>query len=184
MKRILKAFFVIALLFCLPSFIKAQDVPPSLAKVAEALECPKQGKLSGWQRERGTPLAPSKDVLIEMYSSAGRRVKVSILYQPSEAEAQEVFRRFVSGERTTKIENVGDEACAWGYSDNIAMRKGKLTIYISASSDIGDLLEELDDRERFGLSRTEAVALNKSFARSIDAILSDPAGACRPLQRF
>jgi hypothetical protein len=58
----------------------AQDVPLPLARVAKALECARQESISGWKVERVKPIAGSENVLIEIYVSAGRRAKVSIIY--------------------------------------------------------------------------------------------------------
>ena len=177
------SFIAILLLNILPS-VRAQDVPPSLVKVAKALECPRQENTSGWKRERVKPIAGSDNVLIEMYVSGGRRVKVSIIYHRSESEAVETMIRGASENSAKAIENLGDEAYSWGYSDAIALRKGNLTVYVSATSNIDSLLPALDESERSNLRRTEEVTLNKNFARMVSNILSNLERACQPLERY
>lgn len=105
-------------------------------------------------------------------------MKVSILHYQSEAAAVESMQRFASNGAVKKILGLSDEAYAWGYSDEIAMRKGNLTVFVSAISDIDALLPAIENDEKFALRRTEEAALNKNFGRIIAAVLANPAAAC------
>jgi hypothetical protein len=184
MRRSLLALLVVLLLSSISPSVGAQEVPPQLTKVVEALECVRKEQMSGWSRERVPPITSSENVLIEMWVSGGRRVKVSILPYQSEAAAIESMQRFVATETVKKVQGLGDEAYAWGYSDEIALRKGSFTVFVSAISDIDRLLLMVEEAERSGLRRTEQIALNKNFARMMSAILANPAGACGLYQRF
>jgi len=161
----------------------AQDLPSPLARVAKALECARQESTSGWKVERVKPIAGSENVLIEIYVSAGRRAKVSIIYNRSEAEAIVKMKRGAAGNSAKAIQELGDGAYSWGYSEAIAFRKGNLTVYVSAVSDIDSLLPALGDTERTNLRRIEEIAINKSFARSVASFLSNLDKACQTMER-
>jgi hypothetical protein len=182
MKRALLALSL--LLLSIPTGISAHDVPPALSKVSEALDCLKKEGMPGWTRERVQPIDASKGVLVDVWVSGGRRVKVSILYYESEAAAVESMQRLASGGSAKKVLGLGDEAYSFGYGDDIALRKGNLTAFVSAISDIDVLLPALDSDEKSELRRVEQAALNKNFARILANVLTNPAAACVPNQRF
>lgn len=173
-EKMVKLFFLTALLLSASLTVKTQGLVPQLARVAEALECPGQdNRPLGWTRERIPPVLESPDVLIEVYRSGGRGVKVSILYHQSEAEAIKALAKFFSTDKPNrKIPNLGDEAYAWGMSDNIAIRKDNFTVFISAGSDIDSLLTEIEESEVRMLKRAEVTAINKNFARKMVKVLS------------
>jgi hypothetical protein len=175
MKAAARLSFIVFLLSA-PLIVRAQNAPLQLADVAKALECQDQNHLSGWKREQVEPFGGSKNVLVNMYVSGGRRVKVSIVYYQSDAEASKVM---ASHKPARKIQSFGDEAIVWGYSDTITMRKNNLLISVSAISDIDRLLTEVDQTESSTLNRTEEVLLNKNFARLMDKTLSNLSEACR-----
>src|SRR6185295_11167632 len=91
-KTALISFVATALLTALP-IMKAQSISPALAKVAKAVECSRQESQFEWAAERVKPITGSENVLIEMYVSAGRRVKVSIVSNASESEAIQGMKR-------------------------------------------------------------------------------------------
>lgn len=183
MKTFAQLTLIVAVSLSVLPVVRAQDVPSPLARVAKALECSRQESTSGWKVERGKPIAGSENVLIEMYVSAGRRVKVSIIYNRSESEAIVTMKRGAAGNSAKAIQDLGDEAYSWGYSDAIAFRKGNLTVYVSAISDIDSLLPALDDSERTNLRRIEEIAINKSLARIVASILSNLDKACQTMER-
>ena len=164
----------------------AEDVPPprALVKVSEALDCAKGLSMEGWTRERVRPIDGSEGALVDVWSSAGRRVKVSVLYHRSEADAVESLKRLASGGMAKKIPGLADEAYSHGYADEIALRKGNITAFVSAVSDIDRLLPALEGDEGSALRRSEQVALNKNFARIMATILNDPSAPCRSETRF
>jgi hypothetical protein len=175
MKAAARLSFIVLLLSA--SLIgRAQNASIQLADVAKALECQDQKHSSGWKREQVEPFGGSKNVLVNMYVSGGRRVKVSIVNYQSDAEASKVM---ASHKPARKIQNLGDEAIAWGYSDSITIRKSNLLISVSAISDIERLLPEIDQTESSTLNRTEETLLNKNFARMMDKTLSNLSEACR-----
>jgi hypothetical protein len=184
MKRITQLAVIVGLFLAAFSNDKAQNGALQLAKVAKALECLQQDNRSGWKRERVKPITGSEGVLIYMYVSSGRRVKVSITYYPSDLAATNVLQNFASGTPTKNIPNIGDEAYAWGSSDEIAVRKSNLTVFVSSITDIDSLLPLLDQGEKSSLRRTEEVALNKNFATMMANVLSNVDAACQPMERI
>jgi hypothetical protein len=178
-----RLFFVWTLLAIQSSSMQAGGMSPLLSKIAQALECSQKESNPGWKLERAEPITPNENVLIEMFVSGGRRVKVSILEHKSEAAAIETMKRGAADNSAKALLKLGDEAYTWGYSDAIAFRKGNLTVYVSAVSDIDALLPMLDQSERESLRRSEEVAINKSLARTIANVLSALDQACQPMDR-
>ena len=133
----------------------------------------------GWVRERVKPIDGSKNVLVDVWASAGRRVKVSVLYYDSEAAAAESMRRLAAGGSVRKVPGLGDEAYASGYGDQIALRRGNFTAFVSAVTDIDLLLPAVEGKERSELKRAEEIALNENFAKIMSNVLADPPATCR-----
>lgn len=156
----------------------AQEIPAPAAKVIEELECKMQKAMPGWTRERVEPFSKTERVLVAVWSNCGRRVKVSVNYAPSEAEAARGLRRPTQAEGKV-MEGLGDEAYAWGHDDTIGMRKGNLVFSISTASLTS--LPGVDAGESSALLRAEAAALNKGFARLISSFLSNPNVKCGEL---
>lgn len=177
MKRaLLKCSLPLMILLGSSSNGRAQEsLSPQLSKIAQTIEGAAKESLPEWRFERGTPMLGSTNVLIEFAVSCGRSVKVSVLPFASDAEARQAVHGFARSSATkTELRGIGDEAYAWGYSDAIAFRKGTLAVFVSAASDIDRLVLSLNQAERETLKRNEEVALNKSFARIIAAVLSAP----------
>lgn len=160
----------------------AQEVPAPVAKAIGELECKMQSSLPGWKRERVEPFSKTERVVIDDWSNCGRRVRVAISYAASEAEAIKGLRRPTATEGRA-VPGLGDEAFAWGYSDNIGMRKGSLTFSVSAASLLS--MPGIDAGESSALERADEVALNKGFARLISNFLSQSDMKCgEPSERF
>src|SRR5688572_16570080 len=154
-------FFVLVLSTVPSSGLQSGGMSPLLSKIAQALECYEKQTGTRWKIERIEPIKWSENVLIKMFVSGSRRVKVSIIEYKSAAEAIEAMKPGAAGKSAKPITNLGDEAYSWGYSDIISFRKGTLTVHVSAHSDIDQLLPMLDQAERWSLRRNEEAALNK-----------------------
>ena len=181
MRVVSKLFLVLTLLAIPSSSMQSPRLSPRLSKIAQALECSEKARNPGWKLERIEPITPNENVLIEMFVSGGRSAKVSILEHKSEAEAIETIKRGAADKSAKALLKLGDEAYSWGHSDVIAFRKGNLTVYVSAMSDIDALLPMLEQDERTSLRRNEEMAINKGLARSIANILSNLDQACQPM---
>ncbi len=184
MSVVAHSFFVLALLAVQSSSMQSGGMSPVLSRIARAFECSQKESNPRWKLERTEPITPNENVLIEMFVSGGRRVKVSILEHKSEVEAIEAMKGGAANKSAKALLKLGDEAYSWGYSEAIAFRKGNLTVYVSAVSDIDALLPMLDRSERESLRRSEEVAITKSLARTIANILSALDQACQPMDRW
>ena len=131
-----------------------------------------------WKHERVDPIVKSESVLIEFWSSANRKVKVSILAHDSVEQAREVFKNHERYSFNREALNgVGDEAVASGYgSADVAFRSGKYTVYISTVADVDADADarSLSQAERSKREKSEAVRLSRQFARDIARVLNAP----------
>src|SRR5260370_7783048 len=115
MKVIGKLFLVVTLsMLPLPS-IEPAGLSPLLAKIAQALECSHKDSNPIWKVERSDPIRPNENVLIEVFVSSGRRVKVSILEHESEAAAIEAMKRVAAAKSPNMFPNVADAASSFRY---------------------------------------------------------------------
>jgi hypothetical protein len=189
MKRAATLSFVIALLLNAALTTSAQTAPTRLSDVVKALDClERNGSMSAWKRERVEPFTGGPDdIFIYNYISGGRKVTIKVMYYPSDAEANLSFKSFethASGVNFKRLQNLGDEAYSWGFEDSIVMRKRNLTVYITAGTNIGSLLPEVEQGETSALVSTEIILLAKNFARMMDKTLSNLSEACRPERTF
>lgn len=163
-------------------FVRAQTSVVQLSDVAKALECLSHKSLSGWKREQIEPFKGATDILIYNYVFDGRKVLLRIMYHPSALDASKAFSSFrndfASERNPQKIQNLGDDAFSFGFDDEIVMRKSNLILYVVSGTDIGQLLPEVEKAEVNALVRTESLLLSKSFARTLDKMLSNLSEAC------
>jgi hypothetical protein len=158
----------------------AQELNPQLTEVSNALECLRKRDMPQWKRERVEPLTGGKDVLIEYWSSCGRRVKLSFMPYATETAAAKVIQEFAVSEKVKRVEGIGDEAYAWGYSDAIGLRKNNLLVWVSTVS-LGDpILRGLEQSELLEYEREDERKVNKSFARILSQMLSELSATCNP----
>lgn len=134
--------------------------------------------MPGWKHERVEPVMKTENVLIQFWSFSNRKVKIAVIPHKSAAEAREVLQRHARYESNKQqLSDLGDEAYAGGYgSADIAFRKGRLTIYVSTTAEIGEKPEErmLSQSERFELMKSEMRRLSKEFAKHMAAVIDLP----------
>lgn len=134
--------------------------------------------MPGWKHERVEPIVQSENVLIEFWSFANRKVKISILPHESVEKAHEVFKNHERYSFNKEVLNgLGDEAVASGYgSSDVAFRKGKFTVYISTAADVDadSDARSLSQSERSKREKSEMVRLSRAFARHLDRVLDGP----------
>lgn len=132
----------------------------------------------GWKHERVEPIVKTENVLIEFWSMANKKVKISILPHESAEKAHEVFKNFERYSLKKQVLNdLGDEAIGWGYgSADVAFRRGKLTVYISGGVDISadPDFRSLSETQRIEREKSEAARLNREFAKHIVRVLDAP----------
>jgi hypothetical protein len=130
--------------------------------------------LPGWQHKRVEPVDKDENVLIQFWSFGNRKIKVSVLPRSSTAEARDALKSFVGSDPTRESLQVGDESYAWGYgSGSVALRKGRLSIYIAAFADIDSDTDasSLSQEQRFEREKAEIRRLSREFAKhAVDAV--------------
>lgn len=133
--------------------------------------------MPGWMHERVDPIVATENVLIQFWSSSGRKVKISIMPHRSGAEARTALQNFVKYDRDREtLNNHGDEAYAWGYGHSrIVIRKGRYLLFISSTATIGLRPEErmLSDSDRFELMKSEMRRWSMEFAKQASKSMED-----------
>ena len=134
--------------------------------------------MPGWKHERVEPLVPTENVLIQFWSASERKVKVSIIPYRSGAEARAALENFMKYEKDKEtLKDYGDEAYAWGYGfSDVVFRKGRLTVYVSSTAEIGARPEErmLSQTERFDLMKSEMRRWSREFAKHAAMAVDSP----------
>ena len=178
MKRttILAPLFLLIVAAC----AHAQELNPQLTEVSNALECLRKRDMSQWTRERVEPFTGGKDVLVEFWSLWGRRVKLSFMPYATEAAATKAMQEFAASTKAKRVEGIRDEAYSWGYSDNIALRKGNLLVFIGTHSLMPSVVGSLEQSEVEEFEREDERKMNKGFARLLSQMLADLAAVCNP----
>lgn len=134
--------------------------------------------MPGWKHQRVEPIVKNENVLIEFWSFANRKVKVSILPHESVEKAREVFNNHQRYSFNKEVLNgIGDEALASGFgSADVAFRSGKYTVYLSAVADVDADADarSLSQSERSKREKSEMVRLSRAFARHLARVLDAP----------
>lgn len=177
---LIRAFVILGLLVTLPIHVSAQ-AKTELDKLDEKLRQYFERMTPGWKHERVEPLSPpgtkSEGVLIEYWSFSNRKVKISILVHKSAEEAKEVLQthRRYSLDRE-ELSDLADEGFSSGYgSSDVAFRKGRFTVYVSTTAEIGEKPEErmLSQSERFELMKSEMRRWSQEFAKQAAKAIDD-----------
>jgi hypothetical protein len=137
-----------------------------------------QKTLPGWKHERVEPLMKGENVLIQFWSSAHRKVKISVVPHKSVNEAKEVVqRRAAYASNKESLTGIGDEGFAGGYGESdMTFRKGRFVVYVSATAEIGARPEErmLDQEQRFELMKSEVRRWSREFAKQAADAVDSP----------
>lgn len=176
MNRTLTICLGAMLLLAAQSAARAQDGERPFNPVAESVANAIKAEFPGWKQ---VPVAPlnfegtdtfSNEVIIDQWVSDEANVKVAIMIHPSKEAAKEALKDFAEGVKADEfLQDLGNEACAWGMGKSIAFRKGVYTIYISTvppglSAD-GEIIYSTD--------RPQELRFNKAFARIVAGALKD-----------
>jgi len=174
-----RLLLIIVAFFCIPALTQTRPANQiALDALDEKIRGDFQETLPGWKHERVEPIVKTEKVLIQFWSFANKKVKVSILPHESVEKAHEVFKNFdrYSPDKQA-LNNLGEEAIGWGYgSANVTFRRGKFTVYISGGVDISAEPDarSLSEEQRVEREKSEAARLNREFARHIDRVLDAP----------
>jgi len=156
------------------AFAQTQVVDELDAKIKSYLE----KTLSGWKYERVEPLRNSPDVLVQFWSSANRKVKISVMPYNSVQEAQEVFKNHKRYSLNKEpLDSVGDDAVASGYgSSDVAFRKGKYNVYISTTADVESDPDarSLTQAQIFEREKSEMRRWGRELAKHVANALTGP----------
>jgi hypothetical protein len=181
-----RLLFILVALLCISAFTEpiraCQALTQERAKFLDALDEKIRRDFEemrpGWKHERVEPIVKIENVLIEFWSKANKKVKVSILPHESAEKAHEVFKNFDRYSPNKQVLNdLGDEAIGWGYgSADVAFRRGKFTVYISGGVDISadPDYRSMSETERIEREKSEAARLNREFAKHIVRVLDAP----------
>jgi len=145
-------------------------------------------QMTGWQHKR--LIQPSKDVIIDFWTSPNRFVKIATMQQKSVEEAHDNLGRLVSDERDAKeLKGVGDEAYSWGYGgSNIVFRRGKYTVYVSTNAEVDRDADAtaLSVEQRSARRVSEMIRLSRQFAGYAVTVIASaiPASQIRVPSKF
>ena len=136
-------------------------------------------KMPDWKHQRVEPIAGSGDnVLIEFWSFAYRKVKVSILLHRSVEEAQQVMQNHVRYAIDKEIlTGLGDEAVASAYAASlVAFRRGKFTVYVSTTADVDSDADarSLNQEQLLERERSEMKRWSREFAKHVVNAMDAP----------
>lgn len=175
MKILVYAAVVVAAVFSLHTATLAQS---DLDRIDEKLTRHIEKVMPGWKHERVEPVSKSENVLIQFWSFSERKVKISVIPHRSANEAREALQDFMKYERDKEVLSAtGDEAYGWGYGmADIAFRKGRLTMFVSTTAEIGARPEErmLSQDERFHLMKSEMRRWSREFAKHAANAIDSP----------
>lgn len=168
---------IFALLLLISGQTIAQD-KQELDKLDEKLRKHLERVMPGWKYERVDPMVPTENVLIQFWSAAERKVKISMIPYRSADEARTALANFTKYERNKEVlTDYGDEGYARGYgSADIAFRKGKLGIFVSTTAGIGGRPEErtLNQDQRFDWMKSEMRKWSRVFAKQAANAIDSP----------
>jgi hypothetical protein len=172
-----RALAVFAFLIFAVSYVLAQD-RPELETLDQKIQRHFEKVLPAWKHERVEPIVKSENVLIEFWSLANRKVKISILPHNSVEQAKETFKNYERYSINKEVlRELGDEAVAYGYgSSDVAFRRGKYTVYIRAAADIDSDPDarSLNQSQRFERERSEMRRLGREIAKHLADALDAP----------
>jgi hypothetical protein len=166
MKKILLLTFI-ALVTCVPvtsQNISKLPIPPETTAALDQIDKAFDLNLKGWTRERYTPFQPSSG-LAERWQTSGRSVRIFISkLGPSTAE---LFKK--PPPRSETLEEICDDAYAFGYDGNVSCRHGDFGISISSSFHV--TLFSKDDALTRNLDQAEAKATSRLIACFVNLAL-------------
>jgi hypothetical protein len=145
------------------------DVDRLGEKIAGQLE----SKLSGWRYTSVEPFAPSSNILVQMWSSENKTVKVAVAIRQSVEDAKKEVKSFLQFRREPQELGFGDEAFAPERDgSNIVLRRGRHVIYIHTRVEIDSNsdAQNLSASERETQRKAEVQRIGKEFAKQLSSI--------------
>lgn len=175
MNKMLTLCFAAILLLAAQLTAKAQDDRRPFNPLAESVETAIKEQFPNWKRISIPPAQPNgaetftDDVIIDQWVSNEAIVKVSILIHPSKEEAKKVLKEFVADLKPNEnVPGLGDESHVWGIAKAVAFRKGRYSVYVTATPLINEEEEQLDSA-----APPKETKYSKTFAQIVAKILKD-----------
>jgi hypothetical protein len=125
-----------ALLLMMACVVSAQT--PELDRLDDKLRKHFEKELPDWSYKRIEPIQGSSGVLIQVWSTENRTVRIVVVSKKSAAEAKESMQNFPRNAKEARAwSDAGDEGYAWGYElRQIHFRRGKLIVDIEVGADV------------------------------------------------
>jgi len=162
--------FLVFLVLFLPGLSNAQKLSPEMVALGIKLDNSFDRHMRGWTRERIVPVYPGENVLIENWKRSDRGVKIAVVPHPSNEAASKAFSDFTRYVSTkAPVSNIGEEACVWGHSNEIAFRRGHVNVFIGSGVEL--TLLSVDHSDLQALSKAEQVATNRLVACFVDLVI-------------
>lgn len=174
MNRVLIVCFASMLFLTAHLVARAQDDPRPFNPLAASVENAIKEQFPNWKRTSIPPAQPNgsetftEDVIIDQWRSEEVGVRVAILIHSSQEEAKKVFRKSVANVRINEsVLGVGEESYIWGIDKSVAFRKGRYTVYISATP----IIEEEESTNPTAAPETSKYG--KTIAHIVAKVLKD-----------
>ncbi|PYS22440.1 MAG: hypothetical protein DMF72_13475 [Acidobacteria bacterium] len=135
-------------------------------------------KMPGWSYSRVEPMQGGAGVLIQVWSSKNRKVRIVAIQKGSAADAKESMNNFARNVREAQpwVE-AGDEGYAWGYDlRQTHFRRGKIIFDIEVGADVNldDDARSLSGAERQSREKAEIKRWTKEFANHVVDVADAP----------
>ncbi len=168
--KLQRCLFLVYLAVFLPVYCNAQKLSPGMVELGVKLDKTFDRHLRTWTRERIVPVYPGENVLIESWKASDRRVKIAVVPYPSNEAASKALSDFTRHQSTkATVSSIGAEAWIWGYSNDIAFRRGSLNVFIGSVVEL--TLLSVENFELQSLNKAEQVATNKLIACFVDLVI-------------
>lgn len=143
-------------------------------RLGETMARQLQSGLPGWKCTPVEPFGPSSNIVVQMWSSENRIVKVTVAIRQSVEDAKKEIRSFLQFKRESQeLSGFGDEAFAPERDgSNIVLRKGRYVIYIStvANVEMDADVHNLSQAEQENRRKSEVQKIGREFAKQLSSI--------------
>lgn len=166
MKTLISSALILATLVSATVGQGKADVDRLGEKIASQLE----SRLPGWRYTPVEPFGPSSNVLVQMWSSENKTVKVAVAIRQSVEDAKKEIRSFLQFRREPQeLTEFGDEAFVPERDgSDIVLRRGRHVIYINTRVEDDADAQNLSERET--QRKAEVQRIGKEFAKQLSAI--------------
>lgn len=148
---------LVAVWACVASLaVEAQTVSSRLTVVRQDARRLISEKKPDWKHSSAEPMPGSEDVIVDFWTYEGKVVKVSVIEHKSASDAEQTMGTLISESRGRRGDGLGHEGHVLDSRGDIAFRKGRLMVYVSA------VAKDTNDQP----------ALSRDFASLIATVIS------------